>query len=109
MNSEIMIIKQENESNMKRFESNLKFSQEANKNLKVDYDNLQSKFDKHMKATNNLNMDLKEDIEALQAEIGKLRIFKDDVEENLQKLRGELEKEVKDQLESQKEIAKMAN
>lgn len=48
---------------MKRIESNLKFSRDANLNLKNDYDNLQEKFDKHMKASNNLYQDLKEDME----------------------------------------------
>ena len=42
------------ESNIKRIESSLKFSRDANTNLKNDYDNLQEKFDKHMKASNNL-------------------------------------------------------
>jgi hypothetical protein len=48
---------------MGRIMQQLKFSQDANKNLKTDYDNLQDKFDKNMKVTTNLNMDLKEEIE----------------------------------------------
>ena len=33
-----------------------------------------------MKASNNLNMDLKEEIDGLNNELGKLRIFKEDVD-----------------------------
>ena len=73
--------------NMKRIQSSLAFSQDANRNLKNDYDNLVDKFDKHMKATNNLNMDLKEEIENLNTELGKLRIFKDDYEEMIKEER----------------------
>ena len=50
---------------MSRIKNQLKFSRDANQNLKNDYDLLQEKFDKHMKATNNTNEDLKEDIEKL--------------------------------------------
>ena len=42
-------------NNIERITSNLKFSRDANTNLKNDYDLLLEKFDKHMKATNNLN------------------------------------------------------
>ena len=54
---------EEFDQNMGRIMQQLKFSQDANKNLKTDYDNLQDKFDKNMKVTTNLNMDLKEEIE----------------------------------------------
>jgi len=72
---------EEFKQNTRRLESNLKFSQDANKSMKDDYDSLQDKFDKHMKASNNLNMDLKEEIDKLNEEVGKLRIFKDDHDE----------------------------
>ena len=49
-------------TNLDRLEATIKFSQDANRGLKADYDSLQVKFDKHMKATNNLNMDLKDEI-----------------------------------------------
>ena len=52
--------------------ANLKFSRDANTNLKNDYDLLLEKFDKHMKATNNLNQDLKEEIEELNSKCSKL-------------------------------------
>ena len=55
----------EHQAALDRVESSLRFSRDANANLKKDYDLLQEKFDKHMKATNNLNQDLKEDIDKL--------------------------------------------
>ena len=38
-----------------------------------------------MKATNNLIMDLRDDINQLQGDYTKLRIFKEEIEENLDK------------------------
>ena len=73
----------ENVRNIERVNQNLNFSQQANKNLKNDYDLLQEKFDKHMKATNNLNIDLKEEIEKITNELSKLKLFKDDADEHL--------------------------
>ena len=43
-----------------------------------------------MKVTNNLNMDLKEEIESLTNELIKLKIFKDDIDDNLIKEREKL-------------------
>ena len=99
-NLKIEMLEKENESNenMTRVESNLKFSQDANRNLKNDYDALMDKFDKHMKATNNLNMDLKDEIELLSIEIGKLRLYKDDQEEMGKTHREKLENSIKDKL-----------
>lgn len=74
-------------TNLKRIESNLHFSREANQNLKNDYDNLQDKFDKHMKASNNLYQDLKEEMEAQNQELMKLKIFQDDSNDIMQKER----------------------
>ena len=51
---EIKIKAEETAANMKRIENNLKFSSQANKNLKNDYDLLQEKMDKNMKVSNNL-------------------------------------------------------
>lgn len=56
---------EETRTNMERLENQLKFSRDANINLKNDYDLFQDKFDKNMKATNNLNQDLKEEIQGL--------------------------------------------
>ena len=36
-----------------------------------------------MKATNNLNLDLKDEIDALNTELSKLRLFKDDYDEEM--------------------------
>ena len=98
------IKQQEYDQNLKRLTSNLEFSQDANRNLKNDYDLLQDKFDKHMKATNNLNMDLKEEIEQLNAELGKLRIFKDDHDELIKEAKVKMEKAMEDTLQA-KEVA----
>ena len=81
-------------TNQKRIESNLKFSQDANRNLKNDYDNLQEKFDKHMKASNNLYQDLKEEFEGQNQEVMKLKIFQDDSNDIMQKERDEMEKKI---------------
>ena len=65
-------------ANLLRLEGNLKFSRDANANLKQDYDLLLVKFDKHMKASNNLNLDLKEELRQLNDKTSKLQIFYDD-------------------------------
>ena len=88
---------------MTRIQSNLKFSQEANKNIKNDYDSLQDKFDRNMKSTNNLNMDLKDEIEGLNVELGKLRIFKDDHDELIKDMKRKMEKELKEATEGKDE------
>ena len=63
---------------MTRLEGSLKFSRQANLNLKADYDSLQEKFDKYMKAMNNLNQELKDDITELMGKVSKLQIYYDD-------------------------------
>jgi len=71
------------DTHMMRLEQNLKFSRQANTNLKQDYDLLMEKFDKHMKVTNNLNQDLKDEIQELRCKCSKLQIFYDDNQEIL--------------------------
>lgn len=78
LNQEMKIKEEEAASHLKRVENNLKFSTQANKNLKNDYDLLQEKMDKNMKASNNLNADLKEEIEELTNRCSRLQIFYDD-------------------------------
>lgn len=58
----------------------MKFSREANTNLKSDYDGLQEKFDKHMKASNNLYQDLKESFDDQNRTMMRLSVFKEDTE-----------------------------
>lgn len=93
---EMKLKQQDNDSNIKRLEDSLKFSSEANKNLKTDYDLLQEKFDKHMKVSNNINQDLKDEIEELGAQVSKLQIFYDDNQEIMQGERTKAELEMKD-------------
>ena len=61
-----------------------------------------------MKVMNNLNMDLKEEIDTLQNELGKLKIYKDDMETRLAKHLESIEKEVKDKVDFMAEETKMA-
>ena len=78
MKAENSLKDEENRANLERFENQLKFSRDANVNLKNDYDLFQDKFDKNMKATNNLNQDLKEEIQQLTDQVSKLQIFYDE-------------------------------
>ena len=96
------------EVNMKRLEVQCKFSYDANLGLKNDYDSLQNKFDKHMKSLNNLIMDLREEINLYQAELGKLKLFKSEIEESLDEMKAKLKKEVKDELNYAKRDADRA-
>lgn len=93
---EMKLKQQDNDSNIKRLEDSLKFSSEANKNLKTDYDLLQEKFDKHMKVSNNINQDLKDEIEELGAQVSKLQIFYDDNQEIMQGERTKADLEMKE-------------
>ena len=78
LNQEMKIKQDEAAANLKRVENNLKFSTQANKNLKNDYDLLQEKMDKNSKAQNNLIQDLKEEFEELGNRCSRLQIFYDD-------------------------------
>jgi len=78
LNAEMKVKQSEFAANLLRLEGNLKFSRDANANLKQDYDLLLVKFDKHMKASNNLNLDLKEELRQLNDKTSKLQIFYDD-------------------------------
>ena len=72
MKAENSLKDEENRANLERFENQLKFSRDANVNLKNDYDLFQDKFDNNMKATNNLNQDLKDEITELMGKVSKL-------------------------------------
>ena len=78
---------------MKRIEAQLKFSNDANENIKSDYDLLQEKFDKHLKATNNLLLDQKDELEELTNRCVKLQIFQDDHQDSLEAEKDKLKKE----------------
>ena len=106
MEAEFLFEKKQMETNEERLKHSLKFSRDANANLKNDYDLLQEKLDKNMKATNNINQELKEEVETLLQKVSKLQLAVDDVDETIKGKEDAIKKEWMETMEKTKDEIK---
>ena len=78
LNLDLKLKDNETKATVERYEGSLKFSMQANKNLKQDYDLLQNKLEGQMKISNTVNGELKEQIQRINDTVSKLQIFYDE-------------------------------